>query len=179
MNNILTLQSGLPFTPTMQTSNLNTGTGSQFPNRTGSGQLSDSDRSINRWFDSGVFASPAQYAFGNSGRNILYGPGTHQLDLSLFKSFPIGEKGPRVEFRAEAFNIFNHLEYSWLGGDGGSASSNANGAARSSDQIACYGGANNSAGDSSCTGVGASSPLFRASSAHNARILQLALKFIF
>lgn len=111
LNNILTIMSGLPFTPTMQTSNLNTGTGSQFPNRIGSGLLSGSERSLDRWFDATAFAAPPQYVFGNSGRNILYGPGTKQLDLSLFKSFPLGEHGPRVEFRAEAFNALNTPQF--------------------------------------------------------------------
>ena len=111
LNNILTIMSGLPFTPTMQTSNLNTGTGSQFPNRIGSGLLSSTERSLDRWFDATAFAAPPQYVFGNSGRNILYGPGTKQLDLSLFKSFPLGEHGPRVEFRAEAFNALNTPQF--------------------------------------------------------------------
>ena len=48
--------------------------------------------------------------FGNSGRNILRGPGTKQIDLSLFKSFAITEKR-RVEFRAEAFNALNTPQF--------------------------------------------------------------------
>ena len=83
------------------------------------------------------------------------------------------------EFRAEAFNIFNHTEYSWLGGDAGSAGDNANRAKTSANQITCYGGANNPAGDSSCVTSGATTALLRANSAHNARILQFAAKFIF
>jgi hypothetical protein len=110
LNNILTLQSGLPFTPTMQTSNLNTGTGSQYPNRIGSGALPSDQRSIDRWFDASAFTAPTPYTFGNSGRNILVGPGTKQLDLSLFKNFAFGEKR-RVEFRAEAFNAFNTPQF--------------------------------------------------------------------
>jgi hypothetical protein len=110
VNNILTLQSGLPFTPTVQTSTLNTGTGSQFPNRTASGVLASGERSIERWFDAAAFVAPPQFTFGNSGRNILYGPGTKQLDLSLFKSFPF-EESQRVEFRAEAFNAFNTPQF--------------------------------------------------------------------
>src|SRR5260370_38488947 len=98
INNSLTLMTGLPFTPVMQTSNLNTGTGSQFPNRIGSGVIPSGERTIDRWFDASAFVAPPQFAFGNSGRNTLYGPGTKQLDLSLFKSFPFGESR-RVEFR--------------------------------------------------------------------------------
>ncbi len=110
LNNIATFMTGLPFTPTMQTSNLNTGSGTQFPNRIASGVLPSSERSIDRWFDSSAFVAPAQYTFGNSGRNILYGPGTKQIDISLFKSFAFAERR-RVEFRAEAFNALNTPQF--------------------------------------------------------------------
>ncbi len=110
LNTIGTFQSGLPFTPTMQTNNLNTGTGSQFPNRIASGELPSDARSIDRWFDASAFVAPAQYVFGNSGRNTLYGPGTKQVDLSLFKNFRFSESR-RVEFRAEAFNVSNTPQF--------------------------------------------------------------------
>ena len=110
VNQILSLLSGLPFTPVMQTNNLNTGTGSQFPNRIGSGVLPKGQRTIDRWFDAAAFVAPGQYVFGNSGRNILYGPGTHQLDMSLFKSFHFGE-ARRLEFRSEAFNLTNTPQF--------------------------------------------------------------------
>ena len=71
----------------MQTNNLNTGTGSQFPNRIASGELPSEHARIDRWFDASAFVAPGQYMFGNTGRNILYGPGTKQVDLSLFKNF--------------------------------------------------------------------------------------------
>jgi len=110
INNIATFLSGLPFTPTMQTNNLNTGTGSQFPNRISSGDLPSGERTIERWFDASAFVSPGQYIFGNSGRNVLRGPGTKQIDMSLFKSFPFAESR-RVEFRTEAFNLFNTPQF--------------------------------------------------------------------
>src|SRR5882672_6291977 len=87
-----------------------TGTGSQFPNRIASGALSSDQRSIDRWFDASAFVAPAQYVFGNSGRNILYGPGTRQIDMSLFKSFAFAESR-RLEFRAEAFNGLNTPQF--------------------------------------------------------------------
>ncbi len=111
LNNIATFLTGLPFTPTMQTSVLNT-SGAQFPNRVASGELASGARTIERWFDAGAFVSPGQYIFGNSGRNILRGPGTKQVDLSLFKSFSLGEKGDRrFEFRTEMFNAFNTPQF--------------------------------------------------------------------
>jgi Carboxypeptidase regulatory-like domain len=110
LNTIGTFQSGLPFTPTMQTNNLNTGTGSQFPNRIASGVLPSESRTIDRWFDASAFVAPGQYIFGNSGRNILYGPGTKQVDLSLFKNF-VFKESRRIEFRAEAFNVANTPQF--------------------------------------------------------------------
>jgi hypothetical protein len=110
LNTIGTFQTGLPFTPTMQTNNLNTGTGSQFPNRIASGELPSGTRTIDRWFDASAFVAPAQYVFGNAGRNILYGPGTKQVDLSLFKNFVFSESR-RLEFRAEAFNVSNTPQF--------------------------------------------------------------------
>jgi hypothetical protein len=110
LNTIGTFQSGLPFTPTMQTNNLNTGTGSQFPNRIAFGALPSDARTIDRWFDASAFVAPGQYIFGNSGRNILYGPGTRQVDLSLFKNFVFNESR-RLEFRVEVFNVSNTPQF--------------------------------------------------------------------
>lgn len=46
--------------------------------------------------------------FGNAGRNIIRGPGFQNWDLSFFKAFPINDRY-RFEFRAELFNIWNHV----------------------------------------------------------------------
>lgn len=110
LNTIVTLLTGLPFTPVLQTSNLNTGTGTQFPNRIGSGELPSSGRTIDRWFDASAFVALPPYTFGNSGRNILRGPGTKQIDLSAFKNFRFTESR-RLEFRAEAFNALNTPQF--------------------------------------------------------------------
>ncbi len=124
-------------------------------------------------FNPAAFVAPQGLTFGDAGRNILNNPWRTNFDMALLKHFAVSES-KYFEFRAEAFNVFNHTEFNWLGGDGGSASSNA-GAGNTSSTVVCYGGANNSAGDPSCLpGV-----LFRPGAAHNARILQLALKFIF
>jgi hypothetical protein len=110
LNSIDTFQTGTPFTPTMTTSQLNTGGSVQYPNRTGSGKLSNP--SPKAWFNVTDFASPGLYTFGNSGRNILYGPGTEQVDASLFKNFGLGRDGTRrFQFRAETFNVFNTPQF--------------------------------------------------------------------
>ncbi len=126
-------------------------------------------------YNPAAFVAPTGLTFGNAGRNILRNPWRTNFDMALLKHFAVTES-KYFEFRAEAFNVFNHREYAWLGGDAGSAADNANGTGiTSANSVGCYGGANNSAGDPSCLGNG----LLQPNAAHNPRILQLALKFIF
>jgi hypothetical protein len=112
INGITTFQSGNVFTPTVANAPTNAGpAGSIRPFRVGSGELSGSEQTINRWFDKTAFVVQGQqgkplYEFGDSGRNILRGPGTANFDFSVFKEFPIRE-GMRFEFRGEFFNVFN------------------------------------------------------------------------
>jgi hypothetical protein len=125
-------------------------------------------------FNPGAFALPTGLTFGDAGRNILRNPRRTNFDMALLKHFPVTES-KYFEFRAEAFNVFNHVEYSWLGGDSGSAANNA-GRGTASNELACYGpAAPFSAGDPSCAG----NPYLRSGATHLPRILQLALKFIF
>ena len=58
------------------------------------------------WFDTSAFAQPTGVRFGNTTRNQFYGPGGYNLDLSAFRSFPMGGTR-RLEARIEAGNIFN------------------------------------------------------------------------
>jgi hypothetical protein len=109
LNGLLQTQTGLPFTPQLNNPTVNTGTASR-PNRSGSGNLPDSQRSLSRWFDPTAFFTPTQFVFGNSGRDILFGPGRTNLDASLFKDFRPVER-MTVQFRAESFNIFNHPQF--------------------------------------------------------------------
>jgi hypothetical protein len=55
-----------------------------------------------------------QGQFGNSGRNILIGPGYNELDLSIFKRFQLRESVD-LEFRAESFNLPNHPSFTTVG----------------------------------------------------------------
>jgi hypothetical protein len=120
-----------------------------------------------------AFVAPVGLTFGDAGRNILRNPNQANFDMALFKHFAIREN-MSFEFRAEAFNVFNHVEWSYIGGGTGSAAGNNGGSGLNT--LTCYGGANNNAGDpTDCGGQGFLSP----TGTHNARILQLALKFMF
>jgi outer membrane receptor protein involved in Fe transport len=103
MSNIITLQTGLPFTPAIATDPANTGTPMR-PQRLGSGKLSNP--TINEWFDYTAFAAPSCFCYGDTARNILSGPGLRDWDFSLSKEFPIRER-LRIQFRAEFFNLTN------------------------------------------------------------------------
>jgi len=66
----------------------------------------------NRWFDTSAFAAPTTPAthFGSLGRNVVIGPGFHNVDFSVLKNTNISEK-LRVQFRAEIFDLFNHANF--------------------------------------------------------------------
>jgi hypothetical protein len=64
--------------------------------------------------------------FGNSGRNILRGPGLTNLDASIFRDFPISERF-KLQFRAEAFNVSNTPAFNNPGATVSAATRNAAG----------------------------------------------------
>ncbi|MEZ5355984.1 MAG: TonB-dependent receptor [Bryobacteraceae bacterium] len=109
LSGILSLSSGLPFGLNLPFDNAGTGN-INWPNRIADGRLASP--TIDRWFDTAAFAFPTQYTFGNAGRNYLTGPGTKSVDFSLQRIFnlPINDIS-RLEFRAEAFNLFNTPQF--------------------------------------------------------------------
>jgi hypothetical protein len=107
---ILQVSTGLPFTPTLATPVANVGTFGTRPNRIGSGVLSN--RTPDRWFDPTAFVAPPPFTFGNSGRNILYGPGTQQIDVNFQKSTYFSQDQRRyLQFRVECFNLTNTPQF--------------------------------------------------------------------
>ncbi|MBV8817465.1 MAG: Cna B domain-containing protein, partial [Acidobacteriaceae bacterium] len=79
-----------------------------------------------------AFAVPAQYTYGNSGRNILRGDALVQFDFTAMKQFRFTESRI-LEFRGEFFNIFNTPTFALPSASidvasGGSVSSTLNGA---------------------------------------------------
>ncbi len=111
LNGVFAAFSGNPFTMTAAGTSLNT-PNNGFPNNTntadlvGSFNVTDKIGSGGAWFDTTQFAQPTGVRFGNTGRNQFYGPGGYNLDLSLFRSFPMGGQR-RLEARIEASNILN------------------------------------------------------------------------
>jgi hypothetical protein len=81
-------------------------------------------------FNPAAFAAPQGLTFGNAGRNFLNNPHRLNFDVSLLKNFKISERS-NLEFRTEAFNVFNHTQFRIFNPNIGNAANNT---------INCYGG---------------------------------------
>jgi hypothetical protein len=68
-----------------------------------------SHRSVQEWVDPAAFGIP-QFAFGNVGRNAFRSASAFETDFTLSKAIPIWES-MNLEFRAEAYNLFNMMNY--------------------------------------------------------------------
>jgi len=109
------LQTGNPFTVYGDQANWSLA-GTTFPNRVPGVPLYVSNKGIDGWFNPGAFSKPADGTWGNVRRNSLYGPGINVFNMSAGKSFGLPWEGVRIEFRADAQNVFNHKSLSTPGG---------------------------------------------------------------
>ncbi len=120
MNGILTLQSGLPLNITTPNATLNAPGNGNRPNVNGKPEIFGKVGIGQLWFDTSKFSAPAASTFGNTGRNILSGPGFANFDFSIFRKFALREN-LTAEFRAESFNVSNTPHFSNPNGSFGSA----------------------------------------------------------
>jgi trimeric autotransporter adhesin len=67
--------------------------------------------SIAEWFNTAAFAAQTTCSYGNARRNSIIGPGSKVFDMAFTKVFPLKEARV-LEFRAQATNIFNLVNYS-------------------------------------------------------------------
>jgi len=118
----------------------------------------------------GAFVAPRGLTFGNAGRNFMRNPSRTNFNVSLLKHFKAFHEKSDIEFRAEAFNVFNHTQFRiYDPSHPGNTGNNV---------INCYGDISTqySAGASGClTGNSFLHPV----DAHDPRILQFALKLGF
>jgi hypothetical protein len=110
---IVTLQSGLPFTPQLGYNPTGNGDSrnpirpSVNPDFTGPVVLGNP----NEYFNPAAFINPSSGYYGNLGRDTLVGPGLRTVDFSVTKRTAITER-LNLQFRAELFNIFNNVNFS-------------------------------------------------------------------
>jgi hypothetical protein len=111
LSGIVTMESGAPLNITQGGTNVcsvvpNCG---NRPNLTGNISY---PHTVTEWFDPSAFTAPAAGTWGNLGHDALRGPGRDNWNLSLAKSFVFSEsRGSRFEFRADAFNAWNHTQF--------------------------------------------------------------------
>lgn len=102
-------RSGQPFTPQYSGPNNDIAQATR-PDRLLNGSMPDP--SPNLWFNLAAFQAvpDSAYRYGNSGRNILEGPGSATINFSLSKQFHISERF-KAQFRWETFNVLNRANF--------------------------------------------------------------------
>ena len=111
MNGVFSAYSGTPFTVTASGASLNAPGNSQtadqvLPEVKKLGGIGPNTP----YYDPLAFRSITGVRFGNTGRNILRGPGVTNVNMSLFRVFPLSER-LNLQFRAEAFNLTNTAHF--------------------------------------------------------------------
>ena len=126
LNGIVALHSGEAFTPLLSNDYTNTDSGAprpdvignpyDFSNATSVGCPSNS-QTIECWYNPAAFAIPPlapgqtfSHDYGDARRGSLRGPAIYNVDASLFKNFSLTENS-KLQFRVEAFNLFNTPEF--------------------------------------------------------------------
>jgi Carboxypeptidase regulatory-like domain len=106
---IVTLQSGVPFTPQLSYNPSNDGDTRNPVRPSWNSNFSGTviTGGPEQYFDPRAFVQPLAGTYGNVGRNILQGPRLAQTDFSLTRTFALTARAG-LQFRAEFFNVFNH-----------------------------------------------------------------------
>lgn len=131
LTNITTFQRGFPFSILCNNNLLDLTTFTQRCTQIGDPYPSGFHKDIKHWFNNTIssgptaafagscvaanltgvaFCQPLAGQYGVSGRDIIRGPGINNWDVGLGKDFRFTE-GVSFQFRAEAFNVFNHHQY--------------------------------------------------------------------
>jgi hypothetical protein len=122
------------------------------PNITGSAVLPKSKQTWAEFFNTSVFQLPAVGTQGNEAKTEFRGPGTNNWNMSLLKTVVALHERLHFEFRAEAYNVFNHTQYTTV---------------------------NTSAIFNPATGAQTSATFGQVTAAASPRIMQMALRFLF
>jgi hypothetical protein len=106
VNGVVAAFTGTPFTVTAPGASLNAPGNSQYADLVGTPNQLGGIGSDNPYYDKGAWAPVTEVRPGDSGRNSVRGPGWWNVDMSLFRRFPLGAKFT-LEARVEAFNLTN------------------------------------------------------------------------
>jgi hypothetical protein len=120
-------------------------------------------------FNPAAYNAPTGLTFGDLGRNSLNLPRTSNFDMGIFKRFALGDK-LTSELRAEAFNVFNHTQFTGINNSPSCFAQNGS--------FAYNAGSSDCVNGNSDEGIDPQS-FMHPSSVHDPRIVQFALKFLF
>ncbi len=134
LSGVTTIQSGLPFSVTDNTSGTIYGISAYAQFASGmtaaNAKLSGSAQSrLSAYFNKAAFTSAPVIGdgtgFGNAGRDIFRGPGQLNFDASLAREFRVGglNENAHLQVRGELFNLFNHAQFNNPGSNRGAPSS--------------------------------------------------------
>jgi Carboxypeptidase regulatory-like domain len=107
VSGITEMQKGFPATVTLATDNAGVGGGLERANQTAG---ADGPKTRTQWFNTSAFTYPAPATFGDEKNGAVRGPGFVNFDFALGKRFFVRES-TGLEFKAQAFNVFNHVSY--------------------------------------------------------------------
>lgn len=110
-NGIVILESGAPFSVLSGRDNSQSGVNRDRADRVSDPKLDTGrprEELIAAYFNKAAFQSNAPGTFGNSGRNILRGPGFASVDFGVIKNVRLAGSH-RLQFRTEVFNLFNRV----------------------------------------------------------------------
>jgi hypothetical protein len=109
LNGLFAAYQGRPFNLTASGASLNMPGNQQTPDQIKSTvEYLGNVGNAGTFFDTSAFARVTEVRFGTVGRNTMRGPGVVNLDLSLFRTFKLNDTF-NLQFRAEAFNLFNRV----------------------------------------------------------------------
>jgi len=112
LNGLISLATGNPVNVTQSTDSQNVDNPWQRPNLTGVNPYIARKSAINGWYNRNAF-SLSGFAFGNTPRNYLVGPGVKTVNVSVMKNFvmPYADSH-NLQVRFEAFNALNTPQFS-------------------------------------------------------------------
>jgi hypothetical protein len=121
LSTIVQWHTGLPFTPSVSGTGAFTGQNALDPGlstcwsctlyavKVGDPYAGVGHSAPGQWFNPSAYVDPPG-TFGQNLRDSLYGPHFLDMDFGVGKTFTITER-VRFEFRADAFNVLNHIDY--------------------------------------------------------------------
>jgi hypothetical protein len=110
ISGVTNFRSGAPLLVTASSGDLLSQNSGQRANYTCS--VADNPHTISEWFDTGCFAQPQGFVFGNDGvgEGNGYGPRYQSWDISFAKAVHLAEH-MQLQFQGQFFNIFNRVNY--------------------------------------------------------------------